>query len=272
MLRNIKYKREQGNVIGGWKLIEVLGSGQNGDVWEVSKSGHGNSAMKILKLPNEACFKKFIAEIHVLSKAKIAGVIQIIESNIPTDFKKDLPWFVMPKAIEICEALKKKSILEVAAQFVLLAETLAKLHDLEIIHGDIKLGNILSYQERLCFCDFGAAKYTNKKENTTETKHEIAMYKMPKAEYAKRCDVYCLARTLWMMITKQKKRLDGQYNPNYEVAIKLYCQGLNTTALDNLLIESTDRDKRIRPSARQFSVRLNEWIKLNEVLSGSEQS
>jgi hypothetical protein len=36
-LRNRKYKRVKGNVIGGWELIESLGESGNGDVWEASK-------------------------------------------------------------------------------------------------------------------------------------------------------------------------------------------------------------------------------------------
>ena len=159
------------------KLVKALGSGTNGDVWEVSKSGYDNSAIKILKFHSEALFKTFITEIQVLSKANIAGVIDILESNIPADIKEDLPWFVMPKAIEIYEALKTKSTLEVAAQFVLLAETLAKLHELEIIHGDINPKNTLYYQERLCFCDFGAAKYPNRNKITPENKDVISIHK-----------------------------------------------------------------------------------------------
>ncbi|MBB1403991.1 hypothetical protein [Pseudoalteromonas sp. SG45-1] len=48
-LRNRKYKRVKGNVIGGWELIESLGEGGNGDVWEATKEGYDNSAIKILK-------------------------------------------------------------------------------------------------------------------------------------------------------------------------------------------------------------------------------
>jgi serine/threonine-protein kinase len=214
--------------------------------------------------------------IHVLSTIKIAGVTQIIESNRPADLKDGLPWFVMPKAIDINEALKNKSTLEIAVQFVMLAETLEQLHDLEITHGEIRPANILCYQGRLFFFDFGAAKYPNKEKITPTNKDEVRKFEIAKAsrtieyamsiEYAMCIDVYRLAKTLWMMFTKQTKRFDGQYNPNSEVAIKLYCENLNTELLDNLLIESTDIDKRIRPSARQFGMRLKEWIKLNSNL------
>jgi serine/threonine-protein kinase len=264
MLLNEKYQRVQGNVIGGWTLVKPLGSGLNGDVWEVSKSGFDNSAMKIMKSPNKILLNRFITEIQVLSGVDIVGVIKVIESNIPYDQNKDLPWFVMPKAIDVYEGFKNKSTLEVAAQFVLLAETLAKLHDLEIIHGDINPKNTLYYKERLNFCDFGAAKYLNRMKIKSEDKDALAIFKMPRAEYAKRVDVYCLARTLWMMLTKQPKRFEGQYNANSEIAIERFCKELNTTALDNLLIESTDKDKRIRPSASQFGLRLKEWIEVND--------
>lgn len=270
-LRNRKYKREKDNVIGGWKLIAPLGEGGNGDVWEASKDGYSNSAIKILKNIDEINYKRFVAEIHILSTVTIDGVIDIIESNIPADLKDDLPWFVMPKAGDIYESVDKKSTLEVAEQFVLLAETLAELHEREISHRDIKPENILCYNNRLCFSDFGLVKYPLK-ENITPQKRDVgAKFTMApemrrEAEKANGvlADVYSLAKTLWIIITKQEKGFDGQYNPNSIIAIKNYCQDVYTTSLDNLLSESTDNNIHLRPSARQFAKRLREWIQLNK--------
>ncbi|MCU8030895.1 protein kinase [Shewanella sp. SM73] len=270
-LRNKKYKREKGNVIGGWKLIEPLGEGGNGDVWEASKDGFSNSAIKILKNIDETNYKRFVAEIHILSSVKIAGVIDIIESNIPTSLQNDLPWFVMPKAVGIYESTNKMSTIQVAEQFVLLAETLAELHEREISHRDIKPENILCYSNRLCFSDFGLVKYPSKEKITPQKRDVGAKFTMApemrrEAEKANGlfADVYSLAKTLWIIITKQEKGFDGQYNPNSIIAIKNYCQDVYTTSLDNLLSESTDNDIHLRPSAKQFAKRLREWIQLNK--------
>lgn len=270
-LRNRKYKRVKGNVIGGWELIESLGEGGNGDVWEATKEGYDNSAIKILKNIDDTNYKRFVDEIHIMSTVNVDGVINIIESNIPSDLREDLPWFVMPKAIDIYKSIEKKSTTEIATQFVLLAETLSELHDQEIAHRDIKPENILYYNNRLCFSDFGLVKYPNKAKVTPQKRDVGAKFTMApemrrEAEKANGmfADVYSLAKTFWILLTKQEKGFDGQYNPNSIVAVKNYCQDVYTTSLDNLLSESTDNDVRLRPTAKQFSIRLKEWIELNE--------
>jgi len=49
--------------------------GGNGQVWEVSREGYDNHAAKLLSSSDEITYKRFKAEIHVLSNYAIDGMI-----------------------------------------------------------------------------------------------------------------------------------------------------------------------------------------------------
>ena len=269
--RRNRHKREKNTIIGPWKLIKILGDGGNGEVWEVSREGHENHAMKLLKNTDAVTYNRFKAEIHILSNHSIAGIIPLVESNLPNEPNDVTPWFVMPKAVPFERYTEEKSSIELAKQFVLLGKTLDELHSQSISHRDIKPENILFYKGRLCFADFGLVKYPGK-ENITPEKRDVGA-KFTMAPEMRReassadgipADVFSLAKSLWIALTKKGKGFDGQYNPSSILSVKNYCDDLYTTPLDNLLVESTDTDPFNRPSAKAFANRLLEWIELNE--------
>lgn len=57
--RRNKYERKIGGLVGGWKLIKRLGQGGNGEVWEATKEGKNNCAIKLLKSIDEVSYKRF---------------------------------------------------------------------------------------------------------------------------------------------------------------------------------------------------------------------
>lgn len=261
---------KKGQVVGGWKLIRILGKGGNGEVWEVSKDKGINHAMKFLKKTDESSYERFKAEIYALSSYPIEGVINLVDSNLP-DVKGDsIPWFVMPKAGESLDFLKDKKPVDIVDQFILLASTLNELHCNKVSHRDIKPANLLVLDNRICFADFGLVKYPNKNDVTVARRDvgpKFTMAPEMRREAHKSdgftADVYSLAKTLWIMLTRISKGFDGQYNPSSELSIKKYCDGIYTTILDNLLVECTDNLPANRPTAKEFRDRLVEWKSLN---------
>lgn len=266
-----RYKLEKGLVIGNWMLVDRLGVGGNGEVWEVSSNGYENHAMKLLKTTDAHIYERFKAETHILSNIKHDGIIPLIDFHLPDDINIDTPWFIMPKAISFEQYAEDKTPIELARQFVLLGDTLSYLHSRGISHRDIKPANILFYNDRLYLADFGLVKYPGKERITPEKRDVGAKFTMApemrrEASLADGlpADVFSLAKSLWIVLTKQEKGFDGQYNPSSILAIKNYCDGLYTTPLDNLLSESTDTDAFKRPDAKTFTSRLVEWIDLNK--------
>lgn len=85
-----RYKLEKDIVIGGWKLVERLGVGGNGEVWEVSRNDYENHAMKLLKTTDTNIYERFKAETHILSTIKHDGVIPLINLHLPDDIKQTL--------------------------------------------------------------------------------------------------------------------------------------------------------------------------------------
>lgn len=261
---------KKGRIVGGWKLIRVLGKGGNGEVWEVSKDGCANHAMKFLKRTDKPSYERFKAEVHVLYSYRIEGVINLVDSDLPEAREGSTPWFVMPKASKSMDFLKDKKPVEIVEQFILLARTLDELHRNHVSHRDIKPANLLVLDNRVCFADFGLVKYPNKNDVTVPRRDVGPKYTMApemRREAYKAdgiaADVYSLAKTLWIMLTRISQGFDGQYNPTSGLSIRKYCDGIYTTILDNLLAECTDNIPANRPTAKEFRNRLIEWKNLN---------
>lgn len=198
------------------------------------------------------------------------GIIKLVDSNLPKDPWDEMPWFTMPIAQDLNNFIADMPLLDVAKHFIYLGESLSQLHALDISHRDIKPANILALDDRLCFSDFGLVKYP-KKEDLTPKKRDVGakftmapeMRRHASEANGKQADVYSLAKTLWIALTGEQKGFDGQYSSSSVLSIKHYYEDIYTTSLDNLFVECTDNDPQKRPTAKQFSSRLKEWIEIN---------
>lgn len=274
MRNNKKNKKlpyiRKGAKIRGWLLVKVLGRGGNGEVWEVAKDGFENHAIKVLVKPDNKSYERFKAEVYILSKFDLDGLIRIKDSYLPEKIDVEKPWFLMSKAEGCNEFLSGKSSIEIVKEFLLLSKTLVCLHGSNISHRDIKPANILALNSRLCFADFGLVKYPGKADVTSDGRDVGAKYTMapemrrnPEQHDGRAADVYSLAKSLWIMLTKIRKGFDGQYVPSSSLSIKKVCSGLYVTSLENLLVKSTDNEPSNRPSASEFTEELARWLEIN---------
>ncbi len=270
-------------IFGDWKLKKFLGGGGNGDVWLVVNSRNEEAAIKLLRKIERKTYARFINEINVIKKSSdIDGILPILDSYLPDKPIDEFPWYVMPVAQPLEKHLEGKHFEDVALAVIDVAKTLLELHNRNISHRDIKPENLLVKDGKVYLGDFGLVDYPEKAELTSSDDAIGAKWTMApemrregsKAD-GKPADIYSLAKTLWILITKQKKGFDGQYNPNganglskLRLIIKDDVQSIEEkyrrTAfikpLDDLLRDSTDDIPAQRPSIQYFLETLSWWI------------
>nr|MBV6628679.1 protein kinase [Oceanococcus sp. HetDA_MAG_MS8] len=266
--------RRAGELVGSWQLDYLLGRGGNGDVWRAKKAGEAaaNYAVKFLHKTDSESRARFRVEIDTLKKiGPTAGVVPIVDCNNPPNEAAEVPWFVMPLAQSFEEYKLHKSKVDLAKDFVSLAQTLHELHQQGYSHRDIKPANILFYDNQLCFSDFGLVKFPEREDLTPQKRDVGAKFTMAPEMRRRaadadgiRADVYSFAKTLWIAITGEDLGFDGQYNPDSVLALRSHLEGLYTTPLDRLLTECTDTDPNRRPSMASVRDRIKEWVALTE--------
>lgn len=199
------------------KLIENIGDGGNGTVWKCSNQNGEFVAVKFLSKINKSKYKRFKSEIEILESIKdVSGVIPILRKHLPEDGQAKIrPCFEMPLAVAINNNMSIDDSVDV---IIKVAETLITLHNMKISHRDIKPANILLYKE-WCLSDFGLADWPQKQDITQNgeavgAKWTIApeMRRVAKSADGLPADVYSLAKTLWILLTKRAKGFDGQYD------------------------------------------------------------
>ena len=263
---------KKGQVFGRWTLICHLGSGGNGDVWVAKGVSDQQVAIKFLRRLDEPSYKRFKAEISTLKKYDtLAGIVPLIDQSFPDDKILSTPWYAMPLAIEFEKHLGDRSTASIVEEFAKIAETLTALHEEGVAHRDIKPQNLLALDARLCISDFGLVKYPER-EPITPHKQDVGA-KFTMAPDMRRnannadglpADVYSLAKTLWIALTKENRGFDGQYVTGTVLDLKNYNVVDHTSQLDTLMSASTDNDPLRRPTAKQFASRLREWLELRE--------
>lgn len=258
-----------GDRVGDWTLVSKIDAGGNGDVWRVSNSkGDDKFAIKILRRMEDVRFHRFRNEIITIkSLSGVVGVVPIIDYNIPANSGLSPPWYVMPLAIPMHIYISTIDYKSVARSFVLISRTIAHLHSLNIAHRDIKPENILFINDVPHISDFGLSK-TPDSDALTKTIEDVgAKFTMAPemrrdavhADY-RAADVYSLAKSLWIALTRSKLGFDGEYQRDSAIALTHYLKDLYLGLLDHLLEESTDHDPTRRPSAENFANRLEEWL------------
>jgi len=270
MSRKLLFKK--GQKFSDWTLTSYLGGGGNGEVWACQNSKGEKNAIKLLKKIKPKAYSRFTDETTVIEKnSEIKGIIPIIDKYLPEKLNGDTPFYVMPLGETIEKNLRQKSINEKVNAILQVAETLSELHDRKIYHRDIKPDNILFYNYRYSLVDFGLVDYPDKKEvsiNNEEIGPKWTMAPEMRRESStadgSKADVYSLAKTLWIILTENKKGFDGQYSNESIIDIKNLYPHNYTSPIDNLFISCTDNDPKKRLTIVEFIRALKKWQELED--------
>ena len=147
--------------IGDYIILDLLGRGGNGSVYNVKKNGQ-EYALKILKnIHSKKIFQRFCDEIKLLlSEKNNNGILPILDYNIGKNFEET--WYIMPIAVPILDYQRGNGVNEIYKNILSLTETLIDLHKKGIFHRDIKPNNIYIYNKKCVLSDFGLVSFPRK--------------------------------------------------------------------------------------------------------------
>jgi|SRR5581483_6671576 len=127
-MRQPKYSRSQ--AFERWTLRRFIDAGGNGEVWEAENTSGAAGAIKILHRFGGDRYGRFRREVEILSglDPDEVAILPLLDSYVPEmPDRRNPPWYVMPLATSIAEALRE-SPLPVRARAVRdIAATLATL-------------------------------------------------------------------------------------------------------------------------------------------------
>lgn len=272
---NLKANRK----INGWKLVRQLGKGGNGEVWLCRNANKKEFAIKFLKWGSGDSYKRFYDETVFMEQyAGTMGVIPIIDKYVPEYSKRygnlKLPfYYVMPLANSIEKLIGQVSFSKNIEIIKSLLHILTKLHAKGIAHRDIKPANILQYEGNYVFSDFGLVFFQNKTLKTPPgtkigARTTIAPQMQRDAVTADKykADVFSMAKTIWMILTGDTKSFDGQYKINSAFGLRQLMkeEGVYWYPLEKLLIQCTDLNESVRPTAEELERGFAEWLEIND--------
>lgn len=259
--------------------INGLGKGGNADVYLVCDKLEGKEyALKELRNRNEEKKIRFLNEIQIAEEnsQSIPGIIPVIDCD------KEQFWYTMPIATPIMSFIRDKDIKEIIEGVIQLAETLESLHDKRIYHRDIKPSNIYYYEGRFSFGDFGLVDFPDNLDLTQTDKGLGAIFTIapemkrnPKQADASKADIYSLAKTMWMFLSKDEKGFDGVYNyldVSHSLRNISCYTSVHLVELDQLIKDATENDPNLRPNIHEFEERLRMWIDIYNDKDKSQNS
>jgi eukaryotic-like serine/threonine-protein kinase len=237
--RTRRVELKVGDVVGDrYELRRELGRGAGGVVFEaVHRFTNRSTALKVLSpdiprnLFSEQC-TRLVREARALAAVRHPGVVEVLDGGLLAD---ETPFIVLEKlegrTLEGLLAARGKLSREDSVAIALqLCDALDALHHAEIVHRDIKPGNIFVVRdrdgaERLKLLDFGIAQMRGKEhEKLTGIGALIGTpaYMSPEQLLAldvdARADVYGLGVTLFECLTGRLP-----YEGNYQSVLLQAC-------------------------------------------------
>lgn len=151
---------DEGNELGGYRLIRRLGTGGAGTVWLAEDGGGTRVALKVMHpalATSEESRARLEREVRTVNSVRSPFVAHIIDAEIDASQP-----FVVSEYVEgptLAEILSSGPIplRGVGALSYHLASTIAAVHHANIIHRDIKPSNIICSSRGPVLLDFGIA-------------------------------------------------------------------------------------------------------------------
>jgi serine/threonine protein kinase len=197
---------------GRWKPIEKIGQGGMGETWK-AKDSKTNKIVCIKQLQPITDRSNLVQEYKALQKLSHPGIVEIIDFNFDSRHPYIVLEFVsgitLSEYINNHKLLVEPVIVELARQIF---SALSYAHSQEILHCDIKPGNIMVQgahgKIKTTIIDYGLAivdRYDNKGMETGEGRQAGTPVYMAPEQYkgsilTGKADVYAVGEIMWEMV------------------------------------------------------------------------
>ncbi|KAF6772971.1 hypothetical protein AHF37_06830 [Paragonimus kellicotti] len=186
---------------GNYELIEKLGSGASGTVWQASDKRNGRMiAIKMMKLSKQPNRDLIISEIEVMKELRHESIVNYLDSHLVRSTNE--LWVVM-------EYLDGGALTNVVMETIMdppliaavtkeCVKALAYLHDRNIIHRDIKSDNVLlGKQGQVKLTDFGFCAQLGNRQSKRDTMVGTPYWMAPEVvnktvQYGEKIDIWSL--------------------------------------------------------------------------------
>ena len=269
MSKSKEKKQQDESIAQKYSTGADLGDGGNAYVYVATDITTGEKvALKKLFFWSPEKETRFLDEITVMigAASRIEGVMPII------DYSQEHFWYTMPIATKVMDTpfVKNGKVEDTVKAFLPLLTTLQMLHEKDISHRDIKPANIYLLNGRLTFGDFGLVDFPDGADLTQSDRPLGAIFtrapemlRNPKWADGKPADIYSMAKTLWMLLTKDDKGFDGQYNERddaHRLNAFEHLKNEHLLEIEQLLTQATHSNPIERPTAKKFQEQLKEWL------------
>lgn len=273
--------------INGYRILKCIGEGGNGTVYECEdKNSRRRYAIKFCMHSDFKSLRRFWDEIYIVKQLQSNGcTIPIVYTNVPDN------WDTLEKHIKeridinenfyyVSELAEKLNVDDLLSKELCdrvnfinqIFDILINLHNKKIYHRDIKLDNILKFNNKYVLADFGLVTYPNKLHITKnrEPLGGISAFDPISSIGHKSIindqwlfDVCEFAKVIWFVVRGRcnKDKIIGQYvTSNNRFNLFNYIVDYETSFLSNLLSRCTDlEDISNRPNMDTFKVEFNKW-------------
>lgn len=265
-----------GQRFGNWTLVQFINAGGNGEVWNAEADDRRAVALKVLHRFSGDGYERFRREVEIVRALDPGSipVLPVLDASVPPrPSGANPPWYVMPLATGIKDALSSASVAETVEAVRQIAETLAALlAESQLNHRDVKPENLYQYRGRFVVGDFGLAKRPGDEDLTGDraigpTRH------LPSEVFVggndvdwQKVDVHCLANSLWQLISGRRHPprgpilVDGEYS-----LARLLTGEHHIRQLDILIAGATSETPSSRPTLAQFAEQLGDWLDAREI-------